>query len=145
MARPGFLLFLPSVLAMLFGIDIWQLLKFGVTGVAGFIIDFGVTFLLKEKLKVHKYIANSVAFILAATNNYFLNRSWTFENTDPDMTGQYITFMIVSTGGLLVNNGTIWLLNDKGRMNFWLAKFLAVFVSMIWNFIGYKFFTFNTH
>jgi len=128
---------------MLFGINIWQLIKFGVTGVAGFVIDFGVTYLLKEKLKVHKYIANSVAFILAATNNYFLNRSWTFENSDPDMTGQYITFMIVSTGGLLVNNGTIWFLNDKRKINFWLAKFLAVFVSMIWNFIGYKFFTFN--
>lgn len=128
---------------MLFGINIWQLIKFGVTGIAGFVIDFGVTYLLKEKLKVHKYIANSVAFILAATNNYFLNRSWTFENSDPDMTGQYITFMIVSTGGLLVNNGTIWFLNDKRKINFWLAKFLAVFVSMIWNFIGYKFFTFN--
>ena len=128
---------------MLFGINIWQLIKFGVTGVAGFVIDFGVTYLLKEKLKVHKYIANSVAFILAATNNFFLNRSWTFENSDPDMTGQYITFMIVSTGGLLVNNGTIWFLNDKRKINFWLAKFLAVFVSMIWNFIGYKFFTFN--
>ncbi len=128
---------------MLYGIDIWQLFRFGITGAAGFIIDFGVTYLLKEKLKVHKYIANSVAFILAATNNYFLNRNWTFENSDPDMTGQYITFMIVSMGGLLVNNGTIWLLNDRRKMNFWLAKFLAVFVSMIWNFIGYKFFTFN--
>lgn|SRR5690606_37011260 len=128
---------------MIFGIPIWQLFKFGVVGLSGFIIDFGFTYFLKEIIKVHKYIANSVAFILAASSNYFFNRNWTFENTDPDMASQYLTFMVVSTGGLIVNNLTIYYLNDKRHMNFWLAKFLAVFVSMIWNFLGYKFFTFN--
>lgn len=128
---------------MIFGIPIWQLFKFGVVGLSGFIIDFGFTYFLKEIIKVYKYIANSVAFILAASSNYFLNRNWTFENTDPDMASQYLTFMVVSTGGLIVNNLTIYYLNDKRQMNFWLAKFLAVFVSMIWNFLGYKFFTFN--
>lgn len=128
---------------MVYGIPIWQLIKFGVVGLSGFIIDFGVTYLLKEICKFHKYLANSIAFVLAATSNYFLNRSWTFENSDPDMAAQYMAFMVVSTGGLIVNNLTIYILNDRYKMNFWLAKFLAVFVSMIWNFLGYKFFTFT--
>src|SRR5690606_26495859 len=89
--------------------------------------------------------ANSVAFILAASSNYFFNRNWTFENTDPDMASQYLTFMVVSTCGLIVNNLTIYYLNDKKHMNFWLAKFLSVFVSMIWNFLVYKLFNVNLY
>mgnify|MGYP001293249327 FL=1 len=62
---------------------LWKFLKFGIVGSSGMIMDFGTTWLLKEKVKINKYVANSTGFILAATSNYLLNRFWTFhsENT----------------------------------------------------------------
>ena len=37
-----------------------KLLKFMLIGIGGTAIDFGVTFLLKEKAKINKYLANSI-------------------------------------------------------------------------------------
>ncbi|OQC33736.1 MAG: GtrA-like protein [Bacteroidetes bacterium ADurb.Bin057] len=51
-------------------IFILKFIKFCVVGASGMVVDFGVTWILKEKLKVNKYIANSTGFILAATSNY---------------------------------------------------------------------------
>ena len=66
---------------------------FALVGVSGLVIDFGLTYLNKEKLKLNKYLANGTGFFAAATNNFFLNRNWTFANTHPDVTGQYIKFI----------------------------------------------------
>ena len=55
-----------------------QFIKFCVVGGTGVVVDFGITFLFKEKLKLNKYIANSLGFMAAASTNYLLNRWWTF-------------------------------------------------------------------
>jgi len=47
-----------------------KFLKFCLIGLSGMLIDFGTTWLLKEKLRINKYFANSTGFILAATSNY---------------------------------------------------------------------------
>ena len=61
-----------------------QFIKFCVVGGTGVVVDFGITFLFKEKLKLNKYIANSLGFMAAASTNYLLNRWWTFRSHDPD-------------------------------------------------------------
>ena len=57
-----------------------QFIKFCVVGGTGVVVDFGITFLFKEKLKLNKYIANSLGFMAAASTNYLLNRWWTFRS-----------------------------------------------------------------
>ena len=42
-----------------------QFIKFCVVGGTGVVVDFGITFLFKEKLKLNKYIANSLGFTLS--------------------------------------------------------------------------------
>jgi len=42
-----------------------KFLKFGVVGGSGVIVDFFFTWLLKEKFKVHKYLANAIGFTIA--------------------------------------------------------------------------------
>ena len=51
-----------------------QFIKFCVVGASGMAVDFGITFLGKEKLRLNKYVANSLGFISAASTNYVLNR-----------------------------------------------------------------------
>ena len=62
---------------------IFKFLKFGIVGLSGLIVDFSITILLKEKLKIHRYISNSAGFTIAASSNYLLNRIWTFESNNP--------------------------------------------------------------
>jgi len=113
---------------------IWKFLKFCIVGFSGMIVDFGTTWLLKEKVKVNKYIANSTGFILAASSNYLFNRFWTFHSVNPRIVYEYGSFILISIVGLAINNLIIFLLNEKMKLNFYLSKLFAVGVVTIWNF-----------
>lgn len=120
-----------------------QFLKFCVVGGSGMVIDFSITYLLKEILRLNKYIANSTGFICAATSNYLLNRLWTFQSHDPEVTRQYALFLGISLVGLAINNSVIYVLTDRLRLNFYLSKLCAVGVVTVWNFLMNYFFTFS--
>jgi putative flippase GtrA len=111
-----------------------KFLKFCIVGFSGMVIDFGTTWLLKEKLKVNKYIANSCGFILAASSNYILNRIWTFESHRPQIFSEYFSFVGVSVVGLLLNNLFVYILSDKLKWNFYISKFIAILIVTLWNF-----------
>ena len=120
-----------------------KLLKFGIVGCSGMIIDFGTTYLCKEILKINKFISNGIGFILAATSNYFLNRNWTFNSQSEDIGTQYVQFMIVSTIGLVINSLVLYILNEKLKWNFYFSKLIAIAITTIWNFFANLLFTFK--
>jgi putative flippase GtrA len=108
--------------------------KFCVVGMSGMIIDFGTTWVLKEKVKINKYIANSTGFSLAATSNYLLNRFWTFQSGNSHIAKEYLSFMVISIIGLGINNLILFLLTEKKKFNFYLSKLFAIGVVTLWNF-----------
>ena len=120
-----------------------QFIKFCVVGGTGVVVDFGITFLFKEKLKLNKYIDNSLGFMAAASTNYLLNRWWTFRSHDPEVAQQYVQFVGISAIGLILNNIIIYLLNDKARLNFYLSKLIAIGLVTLWNFFMNYYFTFT--
>jgi len=107
------------------------------------IIDFGTTWILKEKFRVNKYVANSIGFTIAATSNYMLNRLWTFHSENQQILPEYFLFMLFSVAGLVINNIVIYMLHEKLKMNFYLAKLLAIGVVTLWNFVMNYLFTFS--
>ncbi|MCS6978647.1 MAG: GtrA family protein [Flavobacteriales bacterium] len=117
-----------------------KFIKFGIVGFTGVLIDFGITWVLKELLFLNPYVANSAGFLCAASNNWLLNRIWTFRNRHPRILKQYLVFMLVSLMGLGLNNAVVWLGVSFLALNFYVAKVVAVGVVMFWNFIiNYKF------
>lgn len=119
-----------------------KFVKFGIVGFSGLFVDFGITFLFKEKFKVQKYLSNSLGFIAAASSNYYLNRIWTFHSEDPKVLVEYSQFMIISLIGLGINNLVLWLIVSKLKWNFYIAKLCAIAVVTIWNFGANAFITF---
>ncbi len=113
---------------------VYKLFRFSVVGFSGLIIDFGLTYLLKEKYAINKYIANSCGFTVAASSNYYFNKIWTFENTSLNITGQYTSFFIIALVGLMITNGMIYFLNQRLKWNFYFSKLIAIIVVIIWNF-----------
>ena len=121
----------------------WKFLKFGVVGFSGVFVDFGVTWLCKEKLRLNQYVANSIGFLCAVVSNYTLNRIWTFQSQDPAVATQFSKFLLASLIGLALNNGIIYLLNERLRLNFYVAKLIATAVVTVWNFWANYTFTFT--
>lgn len=119
-----------------------QFIKFCVVGGSGVLVDFGITYLCKEWLRLNKYLANSLGFLCAATSNYILNRIWTFHSHAADVGAQYVRFLAIAAVGLVINNAIIYLMHDRFRWNFYLAKLFAIGVVTVWNFFMNYFFTF---
>ena len=122
---------------------ILKFLKFGVVGFSGVFVDFGITYLFKEIIKINKYVSNAIGFICAATSNYILNRIWTFQSENADVATEYGKFMLVSVIGLGINSLTLYILTDKLKWNFYLSKIFAIGMATLWNFFANLLFTFK--
>jgi len=120
-----------------------KFLKFGVVGFSGLLIDFGFTYLFKEVFKVQKYLANAIGDIIGAAFNYFLNRIWTFQSTNPNIAFEYSEFILISLIGLGINTLILWLLVSKYKLNFYLSKVFAIAVVTVWNFFANMLITFS--
>lgn len=117
--------------------------KFGIVGASGVGVDFGITWLCKEQLRLNKYLSNSTGFLCAVVSNYLLNRVWTFHSQDPSIAMQFSKFLLASLIGLGLNNGIIYLLNERLGVKFYTSKLIATGVVMVWNFWANYTFTFQ--
>lgn len=115
-------------------LSLLKLFKFGIVGFSGMVIDFGITYLCKEKLKINKYVANILGFSFAVINNYFLNRIWTFNSSNAHWQSEFLRFLFFSLTGLIVNTLLIFLLNGKMKINFYLSKAIAIICVFFWNY-----------
>ena len=119
-----------------------QLLKFGLVGGAGYVINLGVFALLVEDLALHHLLAAVGAFCVAVSNNFLWNRYWTFGPGDGHAGFQALRFFTVSVGALLINLALLQVLVAAVGMSALPAQALAVAFAMPFNFLGNKLWTF---
>jgi putative flippase GtrA len=132
-----------------------QIIKFLEIGVLNTFIDTGVLNLLINITGITSGVAlaplNTVSFLCGATNSYFWNRFWTFKEPGKASSKNFFQFLIVSGIGWGINTtilvlGTTYLnpvfnLSAGAWAN--LIKFGSILISMVWNFVGYKFIVFK--
>jgi putative flippase GtrA len=119
-----------------------KLVKFALVGFGCMLLDFSMTYFLKEIVKLNKYVSNSISFAIAVFVSYYLNRNWTFHNTSANVTEQFIRFLAVATIGLILNNLTTYFFTEKRSYNFYFSKILATALVVLWNFSMNILFTF---
>lgn len=120
-----------------------KLIKFSIVGFSGLLLDFGLTWWLKEKVALNRYVANSIGFMVAASSNYVFNKFWTFDDRTQNFAAQYVSFIAVALIGLLISNGIIYYLNQRKKLFFYFSKLIAVGIVVLWNFTLNYFFTFR--
>ncbi|MGN6257951.1 MAG: GtrA family protein [Solirubrobacterales bacterium] len=119
-----------------------QLLKFGVVGGLGYLINLAVFAVLAEGFGVHHAIAAVGAFCVAVTNNFLLNRYWTFGPGDGPAHFQAARFFAVSLASLGLNLAVLELLIANHLTGELTAQAISVAVAMPFNFLGNKLWTF---
>jgi putative flippase GtrA len=86
-----------------------QFLRFGAVGAIGFVIDTAVVYALKASAGL--YVAGAVAYVVAATVNWGLNRIWTFRGRSSGrMHRQWALYLTANGLGFVFNRGTFFLL-----------------------------------
>jgi putative flippase GtrA len=81
-----------------------QFMRFGIVGTVGFSLDTITVYSLRHGLGL--YGAGAVAYIVAASGNWFLNRLWTFRGLGSGPAHrQWAMFMITNLVGFVLNRG----------------------------------------
>lgn len=119
-----------------------QLLKFGLVGGSGYLINLAVFAALVGNLGVHHAIAAVGAFCVAVTSNFLWNRYWTFGPGDGLARFQAARFFAVSLASLGLNLIVLEALVVSGTVGELAAQAIAVAVAMPFNFLGNKLWTF---
>ncbi|MDP4010523.1 MAG: GtrA family protein [Candidatus Spechtbacteria bacterium] len=92
-----------------------------------------------------------ISFTVAVINSYFWNKHWIFKSKDISAGKEFSQFIFVSFVGFLINVGTasvmVNVIGPQGGIApaVWanVGALAATFVSLGWNFIGYKFWVFK--
>ena len=119
-----------------------QLLKFGIVGGSGYVINLAVFAFAVEDLGAHRALAAVVAFCVAVSNNFFWNRNWTFRGTGGPAAFQAVRFLGVSLAALAVNLVMLELLVSAAGVGELPAQAIAVATAMPFSFLGNKLWAF---
>lgn len=120
-----------------------QLLKFGIVGGSGYLINLAVFAVLADNLGLHHIVAAVGAFCVAISNNFLWNRYWTFGPGDGHPAFQAARFFAVSVAALLINLAVLEALVAGTSLGDLTAQAIAVAVAMPFNFLGNKLWTFT--
>ena len=117
-----------------------QMIKFGIVGVIATLIDLAVLMVLKEILCIDVLAASAAAFSVSVVANYILSMLFVFESSVNSKVKEFVVFLILSIGGLLLNQFIMWIGTEILTAYYlWVKAFALVFVP-IYNFITRKIF-----
>lgn len=140
-----------------------QLIKYGIVGGIGFVIDFGVFWLLNNFLSVQypfsesisnaidnklavatidTNISHIISSIIAITNNFILNSYFTFKVTDHKIK-RFLSFFGIAAVGLVVSTILLSFFIEIAGLSDLFAKLIAVGIVAVLQFGFNKFFTFK--
>jgi putative flippase GtrA len=121
----------------------FQLVRFSIVGGTGYVINLAVYTTLVEVFGVHYLLAAVFAFCVAVTNNFLLNRHWTFKATHSRASFQAPRFLTVSLIALGFNLAVLELLVGVFGVHEVPAQAAAILAATPLNFIGNKLWSFR--
>ncbi len=120
-----------------------QLVRFGLVGGVGFVVNLAVYTLFVHSAGVDYRVASVVAWLVAVLNNFVLNRHWTFDARGGRARFQAIRFLLVSLVAEAFSLALLTLFVQGAGFAKVPAQALAVGASMPLNFLGNKLWSFR--
>ena len=121
-----------------------QFFKFGIVGVFNTLINLLVLYILTEFFGVYYLVSAFFAFIIAVTNSFILNKTWTFEEkVGHKVYSRYFKFIVISLIALIFNLILLYVLVEYFKIWYMLAQLIGVILNLIINFLGNKLWAFK--
>ncbi|OGG85500.1 hypothetical protein A2392_03370 [Candidatus Kaiserbacteria bacterium RIFOXYB1_FULL_46_14] len=120
--------------------------RFAVVGALGFVVNLAVFTVVYMFLEQH-IVAAIIAFSVAVTQNFFLNRGWSFSHraTSRGLPIAFVTYVLVNLLGLLVNLVILEVLIANFGVIPFIAQTVGVGAGMFANYFGAHLFVFTPH
>ena len=121
----------------------FQLIKFGIVGVIAAITDVSVLVILTEKAGVNVLLASAVSFCVSVVVNYILSMTFVFKGGKQGKLREFVVFVLLSAGGLGINQLIMWLGVKVMGMYYLAVKIFAMILVPVYNFVTRKIFIEN--
>jgi putative flippase GtrA len=121
-----------------------QLARFALVGASGYVINLVVFSALVGARQTHYLPAAAFAFCIAVSNNFLLNRYWTFKATRVTAALQAPRFLAVSLGALALNLAALEVLISVAGLPATVAQAIAIGLATPISFAGNKLWSFST-
>jgi dolichol-phosphate mannosyltransferase len=121
----------------------FELMRFATVGGSGYAINLATFTVLVHLANLNFRVAATLAFLLAVTNNFVLNRHWTFRVTEGRAHFQALRFFTISVIAFLFNLGVLEILVTSLGMPEVPAQALAIAAATPLSFLGNKLWTFR--
>jgi putative flippase GtrA len=117
--------------------------KFCVIGGIGAVVTLGGADILHNHLQVEKYLALTVATLIATAVTFLGNRHWTFRHrSGKGATHESVMFFVLNGVGLLIGYACIWLVQSafglSGALWYDFANFLGLVFGTLFRFWSYR-------
>jgi dolichol-phosphate mannosyltransferase len=119
-----------------------ELVRFGVVGASGYVVNLAVFALLVHGAGAHYRLAATCAFLVAVANNFFWNRHWTFRARGGHAGFQAARFLTVSVTAFAFNLLMLELLIAGFGAPEVPAQALAIIAATPLSFLGNKLWSF---
>lgn len=121
-----------------------QFVKFSIVGVLNTLTSFFVYVLMSRGLNFVPLVANAIAFSIAVTVSFFVNRAWTFRERGRVVVRQYSIFFMIGGVGLAISETVLFVLHHIFQLYDILAFLIAAAVVVFWNFSANRAWTFSS-
>lgn len=120
-----------------------QFLHFAAVGACGTLVQYACLWLGVSLLATPPSWASGVGYLLGSVVNYTLNYFLTFKSgqSHSETAPRYYALLAV---GWTINTGLMMLLADHWLWPYFLAQVIATGIGLIWNFVGSRFWVFQT-
>ena len=115
------------------------LIKFGLVGSSGIIVNNGILWLMVERFAVPVTFASPAAIAVTVFNNFTWNNLFTWKNRRENFRYSYFhrlwKYYLSTSLGALINYGVLMLLFYAFDINYMISNLAGIFIGMVSNFI----------
>ena len=116
-----------------------QFVIYGIVGVGVTLLKLLSLYILRDVFDVVTYLSVTISYIIAVVTHFFINKHYTFKVDEKKiinmMTVRYFIALVVA---FIFYSANIWILNQVVELPFYVAVFIALFLSFIFNYFLYK-------
>jgi putative flippase GtrA len=120
-----------------------QFVIYGIVGVGVTLLKLLSLYVLRDVLEIVTYLSVTISYIIAVITHFFINKHYTFKVDEKKIMNMMTVRYFLALGvAFIFYAGNIWILNQLVELPFYVAVFIALFLSFIFNYFLYKKFVF---
>ncbi len=118
--------------------------KFALVGLIGTFLNIFFLYIFTEMFGIYYILSAVFAFVIALSNNYLWNKTFTFgEDASHEFFQKFAQFTGISLAALGINLIILYVLTDALGVYYLVSQFIAIGLVFTLNFLGNKIWTFS--